>query len=87
MMPGLFLSQRSGTRKPERACKCSLGRGLLLTAPYLMKGLSVVGTGGDVYGRRRHPHPGVHAAQVWIEQLAQSVAASSGLLAALLPTC
>lgn len=82
---GLFLSQRSGEGLGARLQR-SLGRGLLLTAPYLMKGLSVVGTaamfmvGGGILTH------GVHAAQVWIEQLAQSVAASSGLLAALLPT-
>ncbi|MFI8384697.1 DUF808 domain-containing protein [Pseudomonas sp. NPDC079086] len=82
---GLFLSQRSGEGLINRLQR-SLGRGLLLTAPYLMKGLSVVGTaamfmvGGGILTH------GVHAAQVWIDQLAQSVAASSGVLAALLPT-
>ncbi|MFP6863898.1 DUF808 domain-containing protein [Pseudomonas sp.] len=82
---GLFLSQRNGEGLASRLQR-SLGRGLLLTAPYLMKGLSVVGTaamfmvGGGILTH------GVHAAQVWIDQLAQSVAASSGVLAALLPT-
>lgn len=82
---GLFLSQRNGEGMTNRLQR-SLGRGLLLTAPYLMKGLSVVGTaamfmvGGGILTH------GVHAAQVWIDQLAQSVAASSGVLAALLPT-
>ncbi|MBU2294794.1 MAG: DUF808 domain-containing protein [Gammaproteobacteria bacterium] len=82
---GLFLSQRNGEGLINRLQR-SLGRGLLLTAPYLMKGLSVVGTaamfmvGGGILTH------GVHAAQVWIDQLAQSVAASSGVLAALLPT-
>ena len=52
----------------------------------MMKALSVLGTaamfmvGGGILTH------GVHAAQAWIEQLTQSVAASSGLLAALLPT-
>jgi hypothetical protein len=52
----------------------------------MMKGLSILGTaamfmvGGGILTH------GVHAAQLWIDQLAQSVAASSGLLAALLPT-
>jgi uncharacterized protein len=82
---GLFLSQRNGEGLINRLQR-SLGRGLLLTAPYLMKGLSVVGTaamfmvGGGILTH------GVHAAQVWIDQLAQNVAASSGVLAALLPT-
>ncbi|MBU1283676.1 MAG: DUF808 domain-containing protein [Gammaproteobacteria bacterium] len=82
---GLFLSQRNGEGMTNRLQR-SLGRGLLLTAPYLMKGLSVVGTaamfmvGGGILTH------GVHAAQVWIDQLAQNVAASSGVLAALLPT-
>lgn len=82
---GLYLNQRGGEglgRRLQRA----LGRGLLLTAPHLMKGLSILGTaamfmvGGGILTH------GVHAAQEWIEHLTQSVAASSGLLAALLPT-
>ncbi|MBA4288840.1 MAG: DUF808 domain-containing protein [Pseudomonas sp.] len=82
---GLYLNQRSGNSLSTRLQR-ALGRGLLLTAPYLMKALSVVGTaamfmvGGGILTH------GVHAAQVWIEQLAQSLAASSGLLAALLPS-
>jgi predicted DNA repair protein MutK len=82
---GLYLNQRSGNSLSTRLQR-ALGRGLLLTAPYLMKALSVVGTaamfmvGGGILTH------GVHAAQVWIDQLAQSLAASSGLLAALLPT-
>jgi predicted DNA repair protein MutK len=82
---GLYLNQRSGESLPRRMQR-AVGRGLLLGAPYLMKGLSVVGTaamfmvGGGILTH------GVHAAQQWIEQLAQSVAASSDILAALLPT-
>ena len=82
---GLYLNQRRGAGLSARLQR-KLGRGLLLTAPYLMKTLSVVGTaamfmvGGGILTH------GVHAAQVWIEQLAHSLAASSGLLAALLPT-
>lgn len=82
---GLYLNQRSGDSLATRLQR-ALGRGLLLTAPYLMKALSVLGTaamfmvGGGILTH------GVHAAQEWIDQLATSVAASSGLLAALLPT-
>ena len=82
---GLFLSQRNGEGLINRLQR-SLGRGLLLTAPYLMKGLSVVGTaamfmvGGGILIH------GVDSAQQWVKALAESVATSSGLLAALLPT-
>jgi predicted DNA repair protein MutK len=82
---GLYLNQRSGAGLGSRLQR-ALGRGLLLTAPHLMKGLSILGTaamfmvGGGILTH------GVHAAHEWIEQLAQSVAAHSGLLAALLPT-
>lgn len=82
---GLYLSQRGGEGLGGRLQR-SLGRGLLLTAPYMMKGLSIVGTaamfmvGGGILTH------GIHAAQAWIDQLALSVATSSGLLAALLPT-
>ncbi|MDP3814182.1 DUF808 domain-containing protein [Pseudomonas sp.] len=82
---GLYLNQRSGAGLFGRLQR-ALGRGLLLTAPHLMKGLSILGTaamfmvGGGILTH------GVHAAQEWIEQLAQSVAANSALLAALLPT-
>ncbi|VXC98952.1 Inner membrane protein YedI [Pseudomonas sp. 9AZ] len=77
---GLYLNQRGG--RLQR----SIGRGILFTAPYMMKTLSILGTaamfmvGGGILTH------GVHAAQAWIDQMAQSVAASSGLLAALLPT-
>ena len=82
---GLYLNQRSGESLGRRLQR-SLGRGILLTAPYLMKSLSILGTaamfmvGGGILTH------GVHAAQQWIDQLATNVAASSGLLAALLPT-
>jgi uncharacterized protein len=82
---GLYLSQRGGEGLAGRLHR-SLGRGILVTAPYMMKGLSVLGTaamfmvGGGILTH------GIHAAQLWIDQLALSVAASSGLLAALLPT-
>lgn len=82
---GLYLNQRSGDGLATRLQR-ALGRGLLQTAPYLMKALSVLGTaamfmvGGGILTH------GVHAVQLWIEQLAQSLAGSSGVLAALLPT-
>ena len=82
---GLYLNQRSGEGLGKRLQR-AVGRGLLLTAPYLMKALSVLGTaamfmvGGGILTH------GVPAAQAWIDQLAQSVAVNSGLLAALLPT-
>jgi hypothetical protein len=82
---GLYLNQRPGDGLGSRLQR-SIGRGILFTAPYMMKGLSILGTaamfmvGGGILTH------GVHVAQLWIDQLAQSVAASSGLLAALLPT-
>jgi hypothetical protein len=82
---GLYLNQRGGDGLGSRLQR-SIGRGILFTAPYMMKGLSILGTaamfmvGGGILTH------GVHTAQLWIDQLAQSVAASSGLLAALLPT-
>ena len=82
---GLYLNQRGGEGLGSRLQR-SIGRGILFTAPYMMKALSILGTaamfmvGGGILTH------GVHAAQAWIDQLTQSVAASSGLLAALLPT-
>ncbi len=82
---GLYLNQRSGQDLGSRLQR-SLGRGILFTAPYMMKSLSVLGTaamfmvGGGILTH------GIHAAQAWIDQLALSFTASSGLLAALLPT-
>jgi predicted DNA repair protein MutK len=82
---GLYLNQRGGEGLGGRLQR-SIGRGILFTAPYMMKTLSILGTaamfmvGGGILTH------GVHAAQAWIDQMAQSVAASSGLLAALLPT-
>jgi predicted DNA repair protein MutK len=82
---GLYLNQRNAEGLGGRLQR-SLGRGILFTAPYMMKGLSILGTaamfmvGGGILTH------GIHAAQVWIDQLVLSVATSSGLLAALLPT-
>jgi hypothetical protein len=82
---GLYLSQRGGTGLTGRLQR-ALGRGILLTAPYLMKGLSILGTaamfmvGGGILTH------GIAPAHRLIEQLAHSAGASSGVLAALLPT-
>ena len=63
-----------------------IGRAILAVAPWLMKSLSVVGTaamfmvGGGILTH------GVAAAHHWIEQVTANVAASSGLLAAFVPT-
>jgi predicted DNA repair protein MutK len=82
---GLYLNQREGDGLGGRLQR-SIGRGILFTAPYMMKSLSILGTaamfmvGGGILTH------GVPAAQAWINQLTQSLAASSGLLAVLLPT-
>lgn len=82
---GLYLNQRAGDGFGSRLQR-ALGRGILLTAPYLMKGLSILGTaamfmvGGGIL---THGVPAVHHG---IEQLAAQLATSSGLLAAVLPT-
>ena len=82
---GLYLNQRGGEGLGGRLQR-SIGRGILFTAPYMMKTLSILGTaamfmvGGGILVH------GVDSAQQWVNALAESVAASSGLLAALLPT-
>lgn len=82
---GLHLSEQSGNSLFARMRR-SLGRGILLTAPHLMKGLSVLGTaamfmvGGGILTH------GIAAAHHWIEQVTATVAVSSGLLAAFIPT-
>ncbi|HSX88883.1 MAG TPA: DUF808 domain-containing protein [Pseudomonas sp.] len=82
---GLYLSKGESTGGLARLRR-GLGRGILLTAPYLMKSLSVLGTaamfmvGGGILTH------GVAAAHHWIEQVTANVAASSGLLAAFVPT-
>lgn len=75
---GLYLSQREGKSTILRLIR-SLGRGILVTAPYLMKGLSIVGTiamflvGGGILTH------GVPAAHHFVEHAAQTISASSGL--------
>jgi len=81
---GLYLNQRQGEgvgRRLQRA----VGHGLVLTAPYLMKSLSIIGTaamfmvGGGILTH------GIPVAHHGIEQLTAQLASSSGLLAVLLP--
>jgi uncharacterized protein len=80
---GLYLNQRQGPGLLARLLR-GLGRGILLTAPYLMKGLSILGTaamfmvGGGILTH------GIPAAQQGIEQLAQGI--GNDLLGALTPT-
>jgi len=82
---GLHLSQLNIEGLKGRLLR-SFGRGILTAAPYLMKGLSIVGTaamfmvGGGILVH------GVHAVQQWVDGLAHSIAASSALLTAVLPT-
>jgi predicted DNA repair protein MutK len=79
---GLYLSRRTGTGGATALLR-SLGHGILATAPWLMKALSVVGTaamflvGGGIL---THGIPPLHHA---IEALAL---AAPGVLGALLPT-
>jgi len=84
---GLYLSQREGSGALQRFQR-SAGRGILLTAPWLMKGLSVAGTaamflvGGGILTH------GVAPLHHVIEVLAQKAAALGGVggfLAALTP--
>ncbi|SNS70136.1 MULTISPECIES: DUF808 domain-containing protein [Pseudomonas] len=75
---GLYLNERQGEGLFTRATR-SFGRGILFTAPYLMKSLSVIGTaamflvGGGIL---THGVPAVHH---WIEQASEHLATSSGL--------
>ncbi|SFM64121.1 DUF808 domain-containing protein [Marinobacter zhejiangensis] len=79
---GLYLSQRSGDGGWANAVRAS-GRGILWLAPYLMKGLSILGTaamflvGGGIVA---HGIPAVHH---FIEGLAHDM---TGLVAMLTPT-
>ena len=82
---GLYLSQVSGERRAAEFQR-ALGRGILVTAPWLMKGLSVAGTaamflvGGGILTH------GIPALDHAIESVAQMVGAWGGtFLAALTP--
>ena len=85
---GLYLTRRVGQGLGARLAR-GFGTGILRTAPYLMKSLSVVGTvamfmvGGGILTH------GVPAAHHWIERAAAragSLDGVGGLLAALTPT-
>src|SRR5690606_1363356 len=75
---GLYLSQRAS------AVPAALGRGILIVAPYLMKGLSVVGTiamflvGGGILA---HGLPGFEA---WLHNLLPSAGSWPGPIASVL---
>ena len=80
---GLYLSQKAS------AAAQALGRGLLLTAPYLMKTLSVVGTaamfmvGGSILSHGAAP---VHHAIEAATQVVSTTAGVGAVLAAITPT-
>ena len=82
---GLYLSQKTGDGVWS-GFQRSFGRGLLSTAPYMMKSLSVIGTaamfmvGGGILTH------GVPAAHHWIEGVAASSAQWLGVVSALVPT-
>jgi predicted DNA repair protein MutK len=85
---GLYLLETTGAGPLQRAQR-SLGRGILATAPHLMKSLSVIGTaamfmvGGGIIAH------GIQALSEMGERVAQNVGALAGagpLLQALAPT-
>ncbi|AMB80303.1 hypothetical protein AV641_15110 [Pseudomonas fragi] len=82
---GLYLSQKTGDGVWS-GFQRSFGRGLLNTAPYMMKSLSVIGTaamfmvGGGILTH------GVPAAHHWIEGVAASSAQWLGVVSAIVPT-
>nr|WP_314417182.1 DUF808 domain-containing protein [uncultured Pseudomonas sp.] len=82
---GLYLSQKTGDGVWS-GFQRSFGRGLLSTAPYMMKSLSVIGTaamfmvGGGIL---THGVPAVHH---WIEGVAASSAQWLGVVSAIVPT-
>ncbi|WP_203009031.1 DUF808 domain-containing protein [Pseudomonas paraversuta] len=82
---GLYLSQKTGDGVWS-GFQRSFGRGLLSTAPYMMKSLSVIGTaamfmvGGGILTH------GVPAAHHWIEGVAASSAQWLGVVSAIVPT-
>ncbi len=85
---GLYLSRRPGEGFLSRLQRAS-GRGIVLSAPYMMKTLSIVGTaamflvGGGIITH------GIPALNLWIEALAAQAATwpgVGGVLSAVLPT-
>ena len=83
---GLYLSQVSG--EGIARAKRSIGRGILTTAPYLMKTLSVVGTaamflvGGGILV---HGIPGTHGLVEAATQITQHIPALGSMLAIISP--
>jgi predicted DNA repair protein MutK len=84
---GLYLSQREGSGVLQRLQR-SAGRGILLAAPWLMKGLSVAGTaamflvGGGILTHGIAP---LHHAIEALAQRAAALGGVGGILAALTP--
>jgi predicted DNA repair protein MutK len=83
---GLYLSQRPGDG--FAGALRSFGRGILYSAPWLMKTLSVVGTaamflvGGGILV---HGIPGTHPIVEGVTHLAQAIPAVGGVLGTLAP--
>ena len=79
---GLLLSRRTG-EWPWRRAERSLGRGILVTAPYLMRALTIVGTiamflvGGGILTH------GIAVAHHWIEGVGVAI---GGVAGAVVPT-
>lgn len=79
---GLYLSRRTGTGYFRRA-QAALGRGILRAAPWMMKGLSVIGTiamflvGGGIL---THGTPGAH------DVIHHAAVAAGPVVGAVLPT-
>ncbi|MFI8480923.1 DUF808 domain-containing protein [Pseudomonas sp. NPDC078700] len=75
---GLYLNQLEGEGFFTRAMR-SFGHGILVAAPYMMKGLSIIGTiamflvGGGILTH------GIPVAHHWVEQTSEHLAASSGI--------
>jgi hypothetical protein len=84
---GLYLSQRRGAGLPGRAQR-SAGAVLLRAAPYLMKGLAVVGTaamflvGGGIL---THGMPGAHGVIHALAHAAGAIPGTGGALEAIVP--
>ncbi|MDA7087452.1 DUF808 domain-containing protein [Pseudomonas sp. SA3-5] len=85
---GLYLSQRPGDGRVGRLLR-SIGGGIISAAPYLMKGLAVVGTvamfmvGGGILS---HGIAGVHTLFEGFAHGLQTVPTLGGALAAITPT-
>ena len=75
---GLYLTQKDGDSLPRKMQR-GIGKYIVLAAPILMKGLSIVGTaamflvGGDILTH------GLHGVQEWILHLSSKVSALPGI--------